>query len=75
MEETPEWYDARYLATDDPCAQSGFTGSAERWKAARSAIARGIDAPGTFLDVGCANGLLMESIARWSTFPVAWTRA
>jgi 2-polyprenyl-3-methyl-5-hydroxy-6-metoxy-1,4-benzoquinol methylase len=25
-----------------------------------------IDRPGTFLDVGCANGLLMASVARWS---------
>jgi hypothetical protein len=70
VEETSEWFDARYLATDDPRAQSGFTGSAARWEAARRAIVRGIDAPGTFLDVGCANGLLMESVARWSAFPI-----
>jgi hypothetical protein len=25
-----------------------------------------VDAPGDFLDVGCANGYLMESLARWS---------
>lgn len=70
MEETPQWFDARYLATDDERAQSGFTGSAARWEAARRAIVRGIDAPGTLLDVGCANGLLMESIVRWSPFPI-----
>ena len=70
MDESPEWYDARYLATDDPRAQSGFTGSAARWEAARRLIARGIDAPGTLLDVGCANGLLMESLASWSAFPI-----
>jgi SAM-dependent methyltransferase len=73
VEETPEWFDARYLATDDPRAQSGFTGSEARWEAARRAIVRGIDAPGTFLDVGCANGLLMESAERWSASPIeAW---
>lgn len=70
MEETAEWFDARYLATDDERAQSGFTGSVARWEAARRLIARGIDAPGTLLDVGCANGLLMESLARWSAFPI-----
>jgi len=70
VEETAEWYDARYLATDDERAQSGFTGSAARWEAARRAIVRGIDAPGTLLDVGCANGLLMHSLARWSPFPI-----
>jgi 2-polyprenyl-3-methyl-5-hydroxy-6-metoxy-1,4-benzoquinol methylase len=25
-----------------------------------------IDRPGSFLDVGCANGYLLESLARWS---------
>jgi len=70
VEETSEWFDARYLATDDERAQSGFSGSAARWEAARRAIVRGIDTPGTFLDVGCANGLLMESVARWSAFPI-----
>jgi len=63
---TPELVEALYLATDDARAQSGFRGSAARWEAARRAISRGIDAPGTLLDVGCANGLLMESLARWS---------
>ena len=28
-------------------------------------LAAGIDSDGTFLDVGCANGLLMESVQRW----------
>ena len=32
-QETPAWFEARYLATDDPRAQSGFTGSAARWEA------------------------------------------
>ena len=68
--ETPEEIEAAYLATDDPCAQSGFRGSEARWEAARRAIAAGIDAPGTLLDVGCANGLLMESLARWSAHPI-----
>ncbi len=66
----PADYDRVYLATDDPCAQSGFGGSPARWKAARHAIVEAIDREGTLLDVGCANGLLMESIAQWSGFPV-----
>ena len=70
MDETPEAYDAQYLATDDPRAQSGFRGSDARWEAARRTIARGIDADGALLDVGCANGLLMESLARWSEHAV-----
>jgi hypothetical protein len=66
----PADYDSVYLASDDPRAQSGFGGSAERWMAARHTIVEGIDRPGTLLDIGCANGLLMESLARWSPFPI-----
>src|SRR5438270_6914442 len=67
---TPSEFERAYLATADPRAQSGFHGSAERWEAARRAIAEAIDSDGTFLDVGCANGLLMESIVEWSRFRV-----
>jgi trans-aconitate methyltransferase len=28
-------------------------------------VAEALDRPGTFLDVGCANGLLMDSVHRW----------
>jgi hypothetical protein len=67
---TPSEFEQAYLATDDPRAQSGFRGSAERWEAARRPIVEAIDRPGTFLDVGCANGLLMESVVGWSLFPI-----
>jgi SAM-dependent methyltransferase len=67
---TPSEFEQAYLASDDPQAQSGFHGSAERWEAARRPIVEAIDGPGTFLDVGCANGLLMESVAAWSSFAV-----
>jgi hypothetical protein len=63
---TPSEFELAYLATDDPRAQSGFHGSAERWEAARRPIVEAIDRDGTFLDVGSANGLLMESVAEWS---------
>jgi SAM-dependent methyltransferase len=67
---TPSDFDRAYLAGADPRAQSGFHGSAERWEAARRPIVDAIDRPGTFLDVGCANGLLMESVAAWSPHAV-----
>jgi hypothetical protein len=66
----PEVYEEHYLGSEDPRAQSGFTGSAERWEAARRPIVEAIDREGTFLDVGCANGLLMESVVEWSPFRV-----
>jgi SAM-dependent methyltransferase len=67
------WYEsvadvitAAYLATDDPRAQSGHRGDETHWEHARSLLVDAIDRDGTFLDVGCANGYLMESLARWS---------
>ena len=55
-----------YLAGDNPRAQSGHSGDEARWAYARSLIADGIDKDGTFLDVGCASGLLMECLPRWA---------
>jgi hypothetical protein len=68
--QTPSEYERAYLRSDDPRAQSGFHGSPARWEAARRPIAGAIDRDGAFLDVGCANGLLMESIAEWASFEI-----
>ena len=40
--------------------------SIEAWKDARSFIAGAIHRPGTILDIGCANGLLLRSLQEWS---------
>ena len=61
-----EGYEEHYLASDDPRRQSGFGGDEARWEAARRPIVRAIDRAGSFLDVGCANGYLLESLVRWS---------
>ena len=71
--EESEWYglvnasliDA-YLATDDPYWQSGFRGDAARWELHRRPVADAIGRDGDFLDIGCANGLLMESVVGWT---------
>ena len=54
-----------YLAGDTPMAQSGKSGDAARWEHGRRLVLDAVDSDGTFLDVGCANGLLMESVAAW----------
>jgi RimJ/RimL family protein N-acetyltransferase/2-polyprenyl-3-methyl-5-hydroxy-6-metoxy-1,4-benzoquinol methylase len=56
-----------YLAAATPQGGSGHTGSADDWEWSRGVVAEALDRDGTFLDVGCANGLLMESVARWAT--------
>jgi hypothetical protein len=67
------WHDAvaelvapAYLAGDNPRAQSGHSGDDSRWERARRPIAAAIDRGGSFLDIGCANGYLMECMARWA---------
>jgi SAM-dependent methyltransferase len=59
-----------YLAARTPWEQSGKTGTAEDWEYARSHVADAIEADGTFLDVGCANGYLMECLPRWTSYRV-----
>ena len=61
-----EVYEEHYLASDDPRRQSGFAGDEERWEAARRPIVEAIHRRGSLLDVGCANGYLLESLVHWS---------
>jgi uncharacterized protein (DUF952 family)/SAM-dependent methyltransferase len=60
------WLEPAYLAATDPYRGSGFGGGADRWEHDRRPIAEAIDRDGSFLDVGCANGLLLESVVRWA---------
>jgi SAM-dependent methyltransferase len=64
--ETRRLLEGAYLEAEDPRGSSGFRGDAGRWERARRPIASAIDRDGTFLDVGCANGLLMESLVEWA---------
>jgi SAM-dependent methyltransferase len=54
-----------YLAADTPYAQAGHGGDATSWEASRGFIAQALHRSGSFLDVGCASGILMESVQRW----------
>jgi SAM-dependent methyltransferase len=55
-----------YLAHSEPWRQSGMSGPQERWNRLRKPIADCIDRSGSFLDIGCANGYLLECILRWT---------
>jgi len=57
--------ESAYLRGTTPEQGSGFGGDEREWEQARRHITEGISGHGTFLDVGCANGLLMESVAAW----------
>ena len=62
------WLEPAYVAADergDVFGGSGFTGDMARWEARRRVIADAFDHDGVWLDVGCANGLLMATLTRW----------
>ena len=56
---------AAYLAESDPRWQSGYDGDRQAWREARELVLDAVDRDGTFLDVGCANGHLMECLVEW----------
>ena len=55
-----------YLAAETPWGQSGKSGDENNWSYARSLICDAVQRDGTFLDVGCANGYLMECMKKWT---------
>jgi hypothetical protein len=59
-------HEQSYLAGTNPRQQSGFGRDERDWGRFRRAVTMAIDRDGTFLDVGCANGLLMESVVGWA---------
>lgn len=60
---------AYYLADpSDPYRQSGRSSGAARWALKRRCLADAVDRPGAYMDVGCANGLLLESLRSWCAF-------
>jgi SAM-dependent methyltransferase len=59
-------HEAKYLAGINPRQQSGFGRDQLDWERYRRVVTAAIDRDGTFLDVGCANGFLMESVVAWA---------
>src|SRR5881396_889927 len=69
-----EWYrriagviTPAYLASATPWGQSGRSGDGASWERARGLLIDAVDRSGTFLDVGCASGYLMECMVRWGS--------
>jgi hypothetical protein len=54
-----------HFRSTDPRAQSGSSNTPEQWELARRIVFACIDRDGTLLDVGCANGHLMECASAW----------
>lgn len=59
-------FEDAYLQTDDPYKQSGWGSTPERWRFGREVILDGVPRNGDFLDIGCANGLLLACLIEWA---------
>jgi SAM-dependent methyltransferase len=56
-----------YLADpSNPYRQSGRSSGASRWEETRRCLVRAIHRDGDFMDIGCANGLLLETLVSWA---------
>ncbi len=66
FEELKRRLESGYLRRTTPWGRSGFLGSRERWRRLRHPIAECIARPGAFLDIGCANGYLLECLIAWA---------
>ena len=55
-----------YLKHEEPWKQSGMSGPEDRWISLRKPVADCIDKSGSFLDIGCANGYLLECCIKWT---------
>jgi len=73
VKEQKRWFDSlknkleqSYIHHKEPWKQSGFSGPEDRWVKCRKPIANCIETSGTFLDIGCANGYLLECILKWT---------
>lgn len=56
-----------YLADPaNPWQQSGRSSGAARWEETRRCLVKAVHHDGDFMDVGCANGLLLETLIGWA---------
>jgi len=65
-EEEQRLHEQKYLAGTNPRQQSGFGRDERDWERFRRPVVAPVKAGGSYLDIGCANGLLMESVAKWA---------
>ena len=60
-----KFFTRAYLQGDNPRAQSGHSGDERAYRYTQGMILETLDRDGAFIDVGCANGYLIEKINQW----------
>lgn len=60
-----KYFTSHYLAEKNPRGQSGHGGDEERYRYAQEMVLSAINRSGTFIDIGCANGYLIEKLDSW----------
>ncbi len=64
--EVKQVLESAYCDAPTPWHQSGKSGTFEEWTRLRVANIAAVNQPGTYLDIGCANGYLLECLVAWS---------
>ena len=66
FEDEQTLHERKYLVGTNPRQQSGFGRNERDWDRFRRSVVAPVQMDGAFLDIGCANGLLMESVVKWA---------
>ncbi|GAP99978.1 hypothetical protein NIES2104_65440 [Leptolyngbya sp. NIES-2104] len=66
FDELQQILECAYTTASTPWQQSGKSGTFEEWTQLRVANLAAVDRPGQYLDMGCANGYLLECLVAWS---------
>jgi hypothetical protein len=73
LEELDGWFDevkgileTAYTVASTPWQQSGKSGTFEEWTHLRLPNVAAVNRPGCYLDIGCANGYLLECLLAWT---------
>jgi len=59
-------HERKYLVGSNPRRQCGFGRDERDWERFRRPVVAPVRMNGAYLDIGCANGLLMESVVEWA---------